>query len=110
MKTSRTRLDYIVTNDVQYISGAVHTVEYEPVYFSCHFRLLKEDSSYINKNLIDVKREAAFKIAEEIIDLMDVRKDINSLYNSIDYIFTIRALDDKKTRDFEKKINELEHN
>ncbi len=110
MKINKTKIDYIDTNKGPYVSGIIHTVEYEPVFFSKHFRFLKEDLGYNDRNLEDIKRQASIQIAEEIIDRMDMREEMDLNNTCINYIFTIRVLDDKKTRDFEKKIDELEHN
>lgn len=110
MKINKTKIDYIDINGGPYVSRIIHTVEYEPVYFSKYFRFLKEDLGYNDRNLEDIKRQVSIQIAEEIIDRMDVREETDPSNTCIDYIFTIRALDDKKARDFEDKINELERN
>lgn len=110
MKINKTKIDYIDTNKGPYVSGIIHTIEYEPVFFSKHFRFLKEDLGYNDRNLEDIKRQASIQIAEEIIDRMDMREEMDLNNTCINYMFTIRVLDDKKTRDFEKKIDELEHN
>ena len=57
-----------------------------------------------------IKKDTALKFAEDIIAKMDIKEVVNDYDNTIDYRFSVRALDDKKSRDFEDKINELERN
>lgn len=110
MKINKTKINYIDINGGPYVSGIVHTIEYEPIYFSKCFRFLREDSEYIAISLENMKKQASIQLAEEIIDKMDIKKDMDAANACINYMFTIRALDDKKSRDFEDKINELERN